>query len=140
MTSEQLEQLKAMPLIERTKKYTPLVLKGDITREQYEWIMSLNAPATYTQEEAVNALGGDLSPTTHHTDKIVGKSQKERLYSLLRDGAWHDTVEILEKVYGGNRSGIARVGARIHDLRQDGHTIEGRDKTKTIYEYRLIHP
>lgn len=133
MTNEQLQQLKGMSLIERTKKYTPMVLKRIITKEQYEWIMSVGVPT----ERPPDAPQGDLSPSTHHSDKIVGKSQKERLYSLLRDGAWHDTVEILQKVYGGEKAGIARIGARIHDLKQDGYHIEGRDKTKTIYEYRL---
>lgn len=128
MTPAQLEQLKAMTPRERTSKYTPLMLSGKITKAQYEWIMGLGAQRMEVKEE------------TNHPVEVTGKSQKARLLSLLSDGQWHDTVEILEKVYKGGRSGIARVGARIHDLKKDGHNIEGRDKTATVYEYRLIHP
>lgn len=65
-------------------------------------------------------------------------SQSERLYDLLSDGKPHNTVEILEFVYGGSHLGLARVGARVNDLvnqgseflDKDGNLIEGENKRR----------
>lgn len=67
-------------------------------------------------------------------------SQTNKLLELLEDGAEHSTPEILEKVYGDEHLGLARVSARILDLRKKGHYITGRkDKdNKSIYWYQLI--
>ncbi len=65
-------------------------------------------------------------------------TQAERLLTLLSDGSWHDTVQIQYIVYGDEHLGLSRVGARIHDLKKKGHMIEGRHKSQTIYEYRLV--
>jgi hypothetical protein len=68
------------------------------------------------------------------------KSQVQKLHELLMDNKWHNTVEILESVYGIEHSGIARVGARVHDLKNLGYEIESRcTKKKGIWEYRLIN-
>jgi len=66
-------------------------------------------------------------------------SQKQRLYNLLSDGKAHRTDEILETVYGVGHSGIARIGARINDLKKDGYIIDGKtDKVKkSLYWYRM---
>lgn len=66
-------------------------------------------------------------------------SQAERLRRLLSDGQSHSTVEIMEKVYGGSHLGLARVGARIHDLKARGCEIDGwRDaENRAVYWYRL---
>jgi hypothetical protein len=66
-------------------------------------------------------------------------SQADRLRRLLSDGEPHSTVEILETVYGGSHLGIARVGARIHDLKAQGCDITGwRDlKNPAIYIYQM---
>ena len=70
-------------------------------------------------------------------------SQKNQLLNLLRDGFPHSTIEIMEKVYGNQHLGLARVGARIYDLKKDlkntGYSIKGsRDhKNPSIYWYQL---
>jgi len=66
-------------------------------------------------------------------------SQAEKLRRLLSDGEPHSTLDIMEKVYGGSHLGIARVGARIHDLKDRGHTIVGwkDEKNKAIYHYQM---
>lgn len=66
-------------------------------------------------------------------------SQAESLLNLLSDGKPHSTVEILEKIYGGSHLGLARVGARVYDLRLKGYEIEGKkdEVTKSIYWYQL---
>ena len=51
-------------------------------------------------------------------------------------------MEILHKVYDlPEAKGIARIGARIHDLKKLGHTIEGkRDADKpSIYWYTMVN-
>lgn len=66
-------------------------------------------------------------------------SQTESLLNLLSDGRPHSTIEILERVYGGSHLGLARIGARIYDLRREGYEITGeKDKiVKSIYWYQL---
>ncbi len=69
-------------------------------------------------------------------------TQTERLRALLDDGQPHDTVEIMQRVYGGDHLGLARVGARIFDIRKalpPGYSIETKRKG-TITIYRLIRP
>lgn len=69
-------------------------------------------------------------------------TQASRLWELLSDGQPHRTDEILQKVYGGTHLGIARVGARIYDLKKkrDGVEIRGwKDQfKKTLYWYQMI--
>ena len=67
-------------------------------------------------------------------------SQAKKLLALLSDHQWHSTVDILEQVYGGSHLGIARIGARIWDLRNAGHEIEGKKhpENAAIYMYRLV--
>lgn len=67
-------------------------------------------------------------------------SQATQLLELLSDNRWHSTVEIMERVYGGSHLGIARIGARIFDLKAKGHTIEGKrhPENPTIFLYRLM--
>jgi len=67
------------------------------------------------------------------------KSQKEKLYELLKDGFPHRTDEIMEKVYGNDHCGLARVGARIWDLKNAGHAIIGYKDADhpSLYFYRL---
>ena len=69
-------------------------------------------------------------------------SQSARLLEFLSDGRWHRTDDILREVYGDDHLGIARIGARIHGLKQDGAAIEGRrdEKIKSLYWYRLLKP
>lgn len=69
------------------------------------------------------------------------KSQTERLYELLSDGQWHSTVEILEKCYGSDRLGIARISARIYDIKKKYDVVIESRRYYTnlkIWEYRMI--
>lgn len=49
-------------------------------------------------------------------------SQADSLYKLLSDHRPHRTDEILRVVYGSEHLGIARIGARVADLKQGKHT------------------
>lgn len=67
-------------------------------------------------------------------------SQTRRLLNLLLDGEPHRTDHILEEIYGGGHLGIARIGARVHDLKKQGYEIEGfRDEENpSLYWYQLV--
>jgi hypothetical protein len=69
-------------------------------------------------------------------------TQTERLLQLLKDGQPHRTDEILREVYGSEHLGIARVGARIADLKKLGHHIVGYHdpQNRKLYTYKLIPP
>ena len=85
-------------------------------------------------------------------------NQTERLYNLLSDMTPHSTIEIVDKVYGNGMT-LARVGARIFDLKlkynkkvkgwKDAHNpaiywyqltderIEDKQKRFTDMQYKL---
>ena len=67
-------------------------------------------------------------------------SQTKKLLDLLMDEQPHRTDQILEVVYGSTHLGIARIGARIDDLKKKGFIIKGyRDpKNRALYFYHLI--
>lgn len=67
-------------------------------------------------------------------------SQEKKILNLLSDGESHSTIEILNTCYNLDDKGIARIGARIHGLKKQGHNILGsRDsERRTVYWYRLI--
>jgi hypothetical protein len=75
-------------------------------------------------------------------------TQTERLFNLLNDGKPHRTDEILRVVYGSEHNGIARIGARVADLKagkwpdQVRCNIEGYHDAEnaTLYFYKLIPP
>jgi hypothetical protein len=75
-------------------------------------------------------------------------TQTERLYNLLKDGNPHRTDEILRVVYGSEHNGIARIGARVADLKEGRWpgqvrcNIEGyKDPhNQALYFYKLIPP
>ena len=71
------------------------------------------------------------------------KSQAERLWEVLRDGRPHRTDEILTRVYGSEHAGIARIGARISDVKRNHHVeIKGyKDKQiPSLYWYHAQVP
>jgi len=71
------------------------------------------------------------------------QSQASRLLALLKDGQPHSTPEILRVVYNlHDDKGIARIGARIFDLKAKGHEISGwNDKENpAIHWYVLGNP
>ena len=84
-------------------------------------------PAVANDATNISSGGNDPSNT----------SQKSKLLKLLMDGEFHATPEIQEVVYGSNHLGCARIAARADDLRRDGHIIESRKISRTIWEYRL---
>jgi hypothetical protein len=69
-------------------------------------------------------------------------SQVERLHDVLIDWQWHSTVELLDRVYGLDHSGIARISARVLDLKRKlpaNLTIESRQDKQhpTVWFYRI---
>jgi biotin operon repressor len=68
------------------------------------------------------------------------QSQLEKLLKLLLDKKPHSTVEILKKVYGADHLGLARVGARIWELRKEGYKIGGRKHPikQSVYIYQMV--
>lgn len=69
-------------------------------------------------------------------------SQTLKLLNLLQDGRPHRTDEIMAKVYGNDHLGLARVGARIWDLKKKGNDIRGwkDENNHALYYYQLIIP
>lgn len=70
-------------------------------------------------------------------------SQVERLWYFLCDGRPHRTDEILRVVYGSEHAGIARIGARISDVKQKHHIkVSGwKDKQNpSLYWYQADIP
>lgn len=137
MTNDQLEAIKRMSVWEITKKYLPMKNAGMIDKRTYDFLISL----ANTSPEAQNGLETNenvLSEETTHDDEMAGRTQKERLLGLLKDKEWHSTVEIMEKVYGDDRLGLARVGARVYDLKKDGYHIESERLKDSVWQYRLL--
>ena len=67
------------------------------------------------------------------------QTQKELVLECLVfvRGQWVSVPDIRD--FTGYRGNYAdRVQARIWELRQDGHNIEGRYRKQPIFEYRLI--
>ena len=68
-------------------------------------------------------------------------SQTTRLLELLSDGLPHRTDNILQVVYGSEHLGIARIGARIADLRETYEIIGYKcPERKSLYFYKLLGP
>ncbi|MEK7578395.1 MAG: hypothetical protein AAB456_01585 [Patescibacteria group bacterium] len=68
------------------------------------------------------------------------QSQAARLFQLLSDYREHSTIEILEKIYGGEHLGLARIGARVYDIKKKYKAIitSRRDTLRpTICWYRM---
>ena len=65
-------------------------------------------------------------------------SQNAKILELLSDGKPHRTDEIMASVYGGSHLGLARIGARIWELKKKGYEIKGwKDSNPTLYYYQL---
>jgi len=47
-----------------------------------------------------------------------GEGQVDRLFMLLQDKQPHRTDEIMNKIYGSSHLGIARISARIYDVKK----------------------
>jgi hypothetical protein len=147
MTGEQLEQLRRMTPKEIMTKYTPLLLKGEIDKDAYEWLLSQGSKIDLQDpygkkkhdwsKQDIEELTEQFQTT--HTEVIKGLSQKARLLILLKDGKWHTNKEIVKEVYGQDGRTYAHYQARVLDLKNDGHDIEGKwiDKKQGLYAYKL---
>ena len=138
MTPEQSEQFKAMTFEAVLAKYIKKLSNGEITKKQYLDAISLyrqlnNDPVVKNWDASEEEVG-ELEKQ-FNTQK--GTSQKERLYKLLSDGNWHRTDEIQEVVYGRNHLGVARISARVQDLKNDGYEIESELDSGNIWKYKL---
>lgn len=73
--------------------------------------------------------------------KTPKQSQTVKLLNLLSDFKPHRTDEILKKVYGNSHLGIARISARVYDLKKKYHCnikcIKDR-KNPTLSFYQII--
>jgi hypothetical protein len=75
-------------------------------------------------------------------------TQTESLYELLKDGLPHRTDEILRVVYGSEHNGLARIGARVDDLKKGKWRGQVRCEivgykdpdNQALYFYKLIPP
>jgi hypothetical protein len=70
-----------------------------------------------------------------------GEGQAERLYKLLQDKKAHRTDEILQEIYGASHLGIARISARIYDVKQRYNVAIACKKDKhnpTLVWYELL--
>lgn len=66
-------------------------------------------------------------------------SQTSKLKDLLKDCQPHRTDEIMRIVYGSEHLGLARVGARIWDLKRQGIVINGwsDEKIPSLFWYQM---
>lgn len=71
-------------------------------------------------------------------------AQTKKLYELLSDGQPHRTDQICREVYGDEHLGVARIGARIWDIKkkQNLQIKSWRDEVKKNlwwYQIQNIH-
>lgn len=72
-----------------------------------------------------------------------GQSQNDLLYQLLSDFDPHRTDEIMMVVYGGDHLGLARVAARIYDIKKKYKVeIKSRkdENNPALTWYQMIRP
>jgi hypothetical protein len=71
------------------------------------------------------------------------KSQMEQIYDLLRSGRPVRTDEIMREVYGNDHLGLARVGARVWDVKKK-YKVEVKgwkdEQNPTLYWYQIKTP
>ena len=69
-------------------------------------------------------------------------SQAQKLYTILQDGNWHCSFDLVQQVYNvGDGPTLARLGARIWDVKQKfGVAIESRPDPfrQRAWQYRII--
>ena len=147
MTPEQIQQFKTMSQQDVVAKYTKLLIAKKITKDQYNGIIAQHRKLTQglQKEDPIDvyleAFGGKEIFTEATPPPIEsGKTQKERLYNLLKDKNWHTTREINDLVYGDKKLTQSRIAARINDLKKEGHNIQGKwyDHKAKIYSYKLV--
>lgn len=65
-------------------------------------------------------------------------SQKDKLCNLLEDGKPHRTDEIMRVCYGGEHLGLARVGARIWDLKNKSKKSKKTNRRMSQKHYTVF--
>jgi hypothetical protein len=65
-------------------------------------------------------------------------SQSQLILECLSDGQVHPVTEITRRCYKMRMPTIARLGARIYDLRKQGHEILTLPWRSNIVSYQLI--
>ena len=139
MTPQEKEIFKAMTPVEVHAKYALMLRDKKIDFNGYAKALrahkNLQDPIVEEcTEEDVEWLTTQFQKPQ---DAVIGKTQKERLLNLLKDGSWHDTPSIQIVVYGQNHLGVARIASRINDLKNEGYDIESRKKANAIWEYKM---
>jgi len=133
-----LPRLKQMTASERTREFLPLWKNREISSEQYVFLTTLKTKPLVERDvsyapDPVVTVSGD----TTHPNPITGTSQKAKILSLLSDYKWHNSTEILNRVYGPGVS-FGAIPSRISELRQDGYFIsENKRDHGTIYKWRM---
>jgi hypothetical protein len=66
-------------------------------------------------------------------------SQKQEILNILSDGLPHRSDYFQTKMFGSTKFGLFRLGARVFDLRKEGHNIAGwKDaQNPAFYWYQL---
>lgn len=144
MTNEQLAELKKMSAGQIARKYTPYLIKKQITREQFDQLVKLGVQVEAEPQnaplESASAAIDTVSQFTTHDDEVAGRTQKQKVYEFMKDGLWHTVPELIERVYGNDRLTGSRYGARFDELRKDGYEIEKEHIRGGIYKYRMKSP
>ena len=67
-------------------------------------------------------------------------SQKQKILEILSDYLPHRSDNFQEQMFGSTKYGLFRLGARIWDLKKDGHNIRGwkAPENPVFYYYQLI--
>ena len=71
---------------------------------------------------------------------LIMESQTTKIHKILSEGRPIRTDEIMDRVYGNDHLGLARIGARIWDIKKKGIRIESwPDKEhSTLWWYAII--
>lgn len=145
MTREELSTLKTMPSNERVGTCWRLWSKDQMTKAEYEEVMAYRPEGAKTETQSANVVVPDDTVTwlsrefgaTGHPNQLAGRSQKARLLELLKDGRWHSTREINERVYGSDLNNQSRAAARANELKNEGWDVNGSEGPEGTYGYRL---
>jgi len=137
MTNAEREIFKAMTPVEVHAKYAQMLRDKKIDFNGYA--KALRAHKNLQDPIVEECTEEDVEWLTEQFQKpeVTGKTQKDRLLNLLKDGLWHDTPSIQIVVYGKNHLGVARIASRINDLKNEGYDIESRKKADAIWEYKM---
>lgn len=77
-----------------------------------------------------------MKPASHYA-RVSHSKRLQRLLSVLSDGGWHTTLDLVKKAK------ICAVNTAVHELRQNGYGVECKCMGRTVqsedrHAYRLI--